>query len=552
MNVPATAANLEDIQKVLNSNIFVDRFGNPRAASLLLGYQPLVGNFLEGPTVPRSQETPVEPTVLYVAQPAPTAQVTEHLSFIPSGEVSEMAPPIDVFKILGKKQKGASSSKGKEKATPAAQPRRSKRIIYETPSSREQNEGAELTSAATTEQDILPRIVEESTELVGELVRRPKRARAATEQSELPGYSSGPEIWAPKMAVAGDLVTTAYTVFETTDVEFSARVAQALTRASCLPGDSQVWENMSSSKMFRNISRGLVMVRLAFSPILSLILKLGFYLFFSFKPTNLFMFCFKAAQGVHAAEARISGLHQAIKDKVAKHEKIVSDVMATAAKNYGDVEKQLHQTINKMKDAEEKLASESDQREKAEAEVAQLKAKVELLESQCIHSIEQARINGKREGKAEGEQSILDEVKDQLELVYNRSFRDGWKAALKKVGTPVSSDLLLRENTPLPYPDVKLTASDNEVEEGEAEGEDKEEVQEISSFEAVPIIAPVQSVSASVPGVPEDPTPIPTDDPPVATKPVPAVPEDPTPIPTDDLPAATDPVPTVPAPPSET
>ena len=136
--------------------------------------------------------------------------------------------------------------------------------------------------------------------------------------------------------------------------------------------------------------------------------------------------------------------------------------------------------------------------------------------------------------------------------MYNRSFRDGWKAALKKVGTSVSSDLLLRENTPLPYSEVKLTASDNEAEEGEAEGKDEEEVQEISSFEAVPIIAPVQSVSASVPGVPEDPTPIPTDDPPVATKPVHAVPEDPTPIPTDDLPAATDPVPTVPAPPSET
>jgi hypothetical protein len=193
----------------------------------------------------------VEPTVLYVAQPAPAVQTVDNPTFIPTGEVSEMALPIDVFEILGKKQKGASSSKGKEKAKPTAQPRRSRRIIYETSSPGEQNEGAELSSATMPEQNVLPKIVEEeSVEQVEELVRRPKRARAATEQTELPGSSSGPEVWAPKMAVARDLVTTAHTVFETTDVEFSARVAQAITRASCLPGDSQVWEKMSSGGIF--------------------------------------------------------------------------------------------------------------------------------------------------------------------------------------------------------------------------------------------------------------------------------------------------------------
>ncbi len=226
MNVPATAANLEDIKKVLSSNILVDRVGNPRAASLLLGYQLLVGNFLEGPTMPRSQETPIEPTVLYVAQPASTAHIVDHPAFIPTGEVSEMAPPIDVFEILGKRQKGGSSSKGKEKAKPAALPRRSRRIIYETTSPAQQDEGAELSSAPTSEQIILPQIVEEAeAEQAEELVRRPKRARVTTEQADLPGSSSASEVWAPKMAVVGDLMTTAHTVFETTDVEFSARVA---------------------------------------------------------------------------------------------------------------------------------------------------------------------------------------------------------------------------------------------------------------------------------------------------------------------------------------
>ena len=104
-------------------------------------------------------------------------------------------------------------------------------------------------------------------------------------------------------------------------------------------------------------------------------------------------FSLQAAQGVHAAETRIAGLHQATKDKEerivgllqtikekdAEHGKVVSDVMASAAENYGKLEKQLQDAVNKLKDAEEKMRSDSEQRAKAEAELVPLRNRIQLI-----------------------------------------------------------------------------------------------------------------------------------------------------------------------------
>jgi hypothetical protein len=255
LNVLATAANLEDLTKALNANICVDRIGQPRTAHFLLGYQPLIGNFLDSPTVPRVQETPIELSELYVAQPASIVSAVDHPNLIPIGEVSEMAPPVDLFEVIGKKSKGASSSKSKGKAKRSTQPKKPRRAIFEAIAPEEPSLGEELSSAPMSEHIGLPQIVEEmETVQVREQAPRPKRARVTTEQTELPRPSSLGEPWVPEITVGGggggELVTTNHIVLDTSDVEFSAKVAQALTRATCLPGDYEVWEDMSSGRMF--------------------------------------------------------------------------------------------------------------------------------------------------------------------------------------------------------------------------------------------------------------------------------------------------------------
>ena len=201
----------------------------------------------------------------------------------------------------------------------------------------------------------------------------------------------------------------------------------------------------------------------------------------------------------------------------AEHERAMFEVMANAAKDFGDLEKKHFETITLMKDAEEKARLESEQRTKLEVELIQYQEKVWKLEAKCLRSIGEAMENGKKGGKQEGKQEAWGEIKDQIQGVYNRSFRDGWKAALRKVDIPASSDLLSRENTPLPYPDAGLRESDKEDEDEEDDEDERDDVEIIDDVQddqaANPVLIsadnpPPVATSASI-----DPVLVATEDP---------------------------------------
>uniref|UniRef100_A0A2N9EWM0 Uncharacterized protein n=1 Tax=Fagus sylvatica TaxID=28930 RepID=A0A2N9EWM0_FAGSY len=238
------------------------------------------------------------------------------------------------------------------------------------------------------------------------------------------------------------------TILDNCNADVSAQVAHGLAFAACLPEDMKQWAGNQPGPVFRQITRGLMM----------------------------------ATQGVMSMEARVYRLTEKLQKSEAEHEKSMSEVLKVVGDNYKKLEDEHFRNMNIMKETEERVRIEETKRAQAEAEVAEMQEKMKELQSECVLSLGNAHKEGMEEGlkkgKELGREGAMDEVKAQFKMVYNNGFRHGWKSALNKTEQLEMSDLFLRANTPLPYPDAGLKDSDDKGEEEDEEQEGEQEKEE--------------------------------------------------------------------------
>lgn len=250
-------ADSELVKRVLSTNIYIDQRGEPRSAPLLLRYEPQIRSFLEGPTVPRSQEVRVETTVPVLAVPTDTSNLGEDPEFIPVGQVSEMAPPINPFELMGKATGGSSSgtAKGRGKGRGKRAGKKGTKVASESSSS-------EQTTRVTPEElpPPLPIVHEIEESDHGEDLAPPKK-KGRSEIPPMPaeGASASFEPWVPRLLFGDGPIFVHDTVLDETEPELSSHVAHGLARAACLPRDMNQWDGMSSTQIFRHGTRGLMM-----------------------------------------------------------------------------------------------------------------------------------------------------------------------------------------------------------------------------------------------------------------------------------------------------
>ncbi len=248
---------------MLATNVYVDQRGEPRSAPLLLSYEPQIRSFLEGPTVPRSQEVRVEPSVPCVAVPADTLVLSENPELIPTGQVFEMAPPINPFELMGKATGGSSSeaAKGKGKGRGKGAGKKSKKTVLESSSSEQ------TTQATATQEPPRPlSVVHEIDESDHGEDLAPPRKKGRSEGPSMPaeGTSSSFESWVPNLLFEDRPISVHDTVLDESKTDLSAHVAHGLAQAACLPGDMNQWDSMNSGQIFRHITRGMMMINVSF------------------------------------------------------------------------------------------------------------------------------------------------------------------------------------------------------------------------------------------------------------------------------------------------
>jgi hypothetical protein len=279
--VDGKQVDAELVKRVLSTNICVDERGEPRSAPLLLGYEPQVRSFLEGPTVPRSEALKIPTRAPYTAQPV-VAEQPQDPNRIPSGQVYTMAPPINPFKLMGKLADASSSTKakgkGKGKGKEIGVKRKLKKPIEEAPV-------PEAMIQPTSEQDPIlspPKVhVLEDSDREEELQPRKKRGRTEPSSIRAEGPSSHSEAWDPALLFGPNPISIRDFVLNNSNTDVSAQVAHGLAFAACLPEDMKQWAGSQPGPAFRQITRGLMMV-IALFPYLTFLYTVNGFSFFNF------------------------------------------------------------------------------------------------------------------------------------------------------------------------------------------------------------------------------------------------------------------------------
>ncbi len=249
------------MRRVLSTSICVDEKGEPRSAPLLLGYEPQVRSFLEGPTVPRSEAFKILPRAPYTAQPAVVEQPQDYPDHIPSGQVYAMAPSINLFKLMGKTADASSSSKAKGKGKGKGKDVGVKKVLKKLP---EEAPIPEVTIQPIPEPEPVPEppkvhVLEDSDKEEGLRLRK-KRGRTEPSSILVEWPSSHSEAWDPALLFGPNPISVRDTVLDDSNADISAQVAHGLAFAACLPGDMKQWAGTQPGPAFRQITQGLIMV----------------------------------------------------------------------------------------------------------------------------------------------------------------------------------------------------------------------------------------------------------------------------------------------------
>jgi hypothetical protein len=172
-----------------------------------------------------------------------------------------MAPPINPFKLMGKPADASSSGKakgkGKGRTKGSGVEKKLKKPMADAPMSK-------VSIQPSTEQVsfLPPPMVQDLGEPDREEELQPRKKRGRTEPFSIPaeGPSSHSEAWDLALLFRPNPISVRDTILDNSNNEASAQVAHGLAFAACLPEDMKHWANTQPGAVFRDITRGLMMV----------------------------------------------------------------------------------------------------------------------------------------------------------------------------------------------------------------------------------------------------------------------------------------------------